>query len=228
MPLLELQDVTKEYQLGKTTVRALRGLDLNVERGEIVGIMGPSGSGKSTLMHILGALDVPTGGLAKLEGTDVTSLSESQLVTVRGRRIGFVFQTFNLIQTLSAQMNVELPMIFQKVSRKDRASKAIALLERVGLGDRIHHRPNELSGGERQRVAVARALANDPEIILADEPTGNLDSESGASILGLLKELSKTDGKTIILVTHDPDAAEIADRIVRLKDGAVRKESAHA
>jgi len=228
MPLLELQDVTKEYKLGKTTVRALRGLDLNVERGEIVGIMGPSGSGKSTLMHILGALDVPTGGLAKLEGTDVTSLSESQLVTVRGRRIGFVFQTFNLIQTLSAQMNVELPMIFQKVSRKDRASKAIALLERVGLGDRIHHRPNELSGGERQRVAVARALANDPEIILADEPTGNLDSESGASILGLLKELSKTDGKTIILVTHDPEAAEIADRIVRLKDGAVRKESAHA
>ena len=191
MSLLEIQNVTKDYKLGKTTVRALRGLDLNVEQGEIVAIMGPSGSGKSTLMHILGALDVPTGGSAKLEGTDVASLSESELVTVRGRRIGFVFQTFNLIQTLSAQMNVELPMIFQKVPRRDRARRAIALLERVGLGDRIHHRPNELSGGERQRVAVARALANDPEIILADEPTGNLDSESGASILGLLKELSK-------------------------------------
>ena len=227
MPLLEIQNVTKDYKLGKTTVRALRGLDLNIEQGEIVAIMGPSGSGKSTLMHILGALDVPTGGSAKLEGTDVASLSESQLVTVRGRRIGFVFQTFNLIQTLSAQMNVELPMIFQKVPRRDRARRAIALLERVGLGDRIHHRPNELSGGERQRVAVARALANDPEILLADEPTGNLDSESGASILSLLKELSKTDGKTIILVTHDPEAAEIADRIVRLKDGAVRKETAH-
>lgn len=227
MSLLEIQNVTKDYKLGKTTVRALRGLDLNVEQGEIVAIMGPSGSGKSTLMHILGALDVPTGGSAKLEGTDVASLSESELVTVRGRRIGFVFQTFNLIQTLSAQMNVELPMIFQKVPRRDRARRAIALLERVGLGDRIHHRPNELSGGERQRVAVARALANDPEIILADEPTGNLDSESGASILNVLKELSKTDGKTIILVTHDPEAAEIADRIVRLKDGAVRKETAH-
>ncbi|MBN1858416.1 ABC transporter ATP-binding protein [Candidatus Bipolaricaulota bacterium] len=225
--MLELRDVTKEYQLGKTTVRALRGLDLDIAQGEIVAIMGPSGSGKSTLMHILGALDVPTSGLAKLEGTDLASLSEPQLVTIRGQRIGFVFQTFNLIQTLSAQMNVELPMIFQRLPRKQRAQLACALLERVGLGDRAHHKPNELSGGERQRVAVARALANDPEIILADEPTGNLDSESGSSILNLLKTLSRDDGKTIILVTHDPEAAEIADRIVRLKDGAVRKEVEH-
>jgi len=227
MSFLELRQVTKEYQLGKTTVRALRGLDLSIAQGEIVAIMGPSGSGKSTLMHILGALDVPTSGLAELEGTDLATLSESQLVTVRGQRIGFVFQTFNLIQTLSAQMNVELPMIFQKVPRRDRAQKATTLLERVGLGDRTHHKPNELSGGERQRVAVARALANDPEIILADEPTGNLDTESGASILDLLKTLSRNDGKTIILVTHDPEAAEIADRIVQLKDGAVRKEAGH-
>ncbi len=227
MNLLELQDVTKDYQLGKTIVRALRGLDLEIAQGEVIAIMGPSGSGKSTLMHILGALDVPTTGIAELDGTDLASLSESQLVAIRGRRIGFVFQTFNLIQTLSAQMNVELPMIFQKVPRGERAQKAISLLERVGLGDRTHHKPNELSGGERQRVAVARALANDPEIILADEPTGNLDSESGSSILNLLKTLSKSDGKTIILVTHDPEAAEIADRVVRLKDGAVRKEADH-
>jgi len=219
--LLEVRGVTKEYELGKTIVHALRGLDLEIERGEIVAIMGPSGSGKSTLMHILGALDRPTDGQAAVDGTDIRTLREPQLVTLRGQRIGFVFQTFNLIQTLTAVRNVELPMIFQGVQRSERHARARRLLERVGLGDRIRHKPNELSGGERQRVAIARALANDPEIILADEPTGNLDTETGESILSLLKDLNANEGKTIILVTHDPDAAAIAGRIVRLRDGCV-------
>jgi len=221
MALLEVQGVTKEYQLGKTIVRALRGLDLEIEQGEAVAIMGPSGSGKSTLMHILGALDRPTDGRAAVDGTDIRTLREPQLVALRGQRIGFVFQTFNLIQTLTALRNVELPMIFQGVRRAQRHERARRLLERVGLGDRVRHKPNELSGGERQRVAIARALANDPEIILADEPTGNLDTETGESILSLLKDLNANEGKTIILVTHDPDAAAIADRIVRLRDGRV-------
>lgn len=228
MPLLHLKNITKEYQLGKTTVRALRGLDLEIETGEIVAIMGPSGSGKSTLMHILGALDVPTNGEAWIDGNNLQSLKEQQLVTLRGRRIGFVFQTFNLIQTLSAQKNVELPMVFQGIGRRARARKACDLLGRVGLSERVHHKPNELSGGERQRVAVARSLANDPEIILADEPTGNLDTESGQSILALLKELSAKDGKTVILVTHDPEAADIADRVIRLRDGVVASNARYS
>ena len=228
MPLMKMQSVTKDYQLGKTLVRALRGLDMEIEKGEVVAIMGPSGSGKSTLMHILGALDVPTNGVAMIDGSDLKDLKESQLVTFRGQKVGFVFQTFNLIQTLSALQNVELPMIFQGIGKSARHRKAKDLLERVGLADRIKHRPNELSGGERQRVAVARSLANDPEIILADEPTGNLDTESGQSILDLLKQLSTRDGKTVILVTHDPEAAEIADRIIRLRDGCIdtRKRNA--
>ena len=221
MSVLELKGVTKDYLLGKTEVHALRGLDLRISRGETVAIMGPSGSGKSTLMHILGVLDTPTDGQALLDDRDLEELNERQLVEVRGKKIGFVFQTFNLIQTLSAQRNVELPMIFQGIGRAKRAEVARNLLVRVGLGDRLHHKPNELSGGERQRVAIARALANDPEIILADEPTGNLDSESGAAILALLRELCTQDGKTVILVTHDPEAAEISDRIIRLRDGRV-------
>lgn len=221
MPLMSMKGVTKDYKLGKTLVRALRGLDIEIAKGEIVAIMGPSGSGKSTLMHMLGALDVPTDGVAMIDGSDLKDLKESQLVTFRGQKVGFVFQTFNLIQTLSALQNVELPMIFQGIGRADRHRKAKDLLERVGLADRIRHRPNELSGGERQRVAVARSLANDPEIILADEPTGNLDTESGQSILDLLKQLSSKDGKTVIIVTHDPEAAEIADRIIRLRDGCI-------
>jgi putative ABC transport system ATP-binding protein len=224
MPLLDLKGITKEYTLGKTIVRALRGLDLTIDEGEIVAIMGPSGSGKSTLMHILGALDVPSGGQALIDGQNLQELKEKQLVTLRGKRVGFVFQTFNLIQTLSAQRNVELPMVFQRIGRRERAKRARELLTKVGLADRIPHKPNELSGGERQRVAVARALANDPEIILADEPTGNLDTESGQSILDLLKDLSTRDGKTVILVTHDPDAAAIAHRIIRLRDGCVTSD----
>ena len=219
--LLKMQGITKEYKLGKTVVRALRGLDMEIASGETVAIMGPSGSGKSTLMHILGALDTPTSGTATIDGADLQRLKESQLVTLRGKKVGFVFQTFNLVQTLSALQNVELPMIFQGVSKSERKRRAKELLTRVGLADRIRHKPTELSGGERQRVAVARALANDPEIILADEPTGNLDTESGSAILHLLKGLSVSDGKTVILVTHDPEAAEIADRIVRLRDGCV-------
>jgi len=224
MALLKMERITKEYKLGKTVVRALRGLDMEIAPGEIVAIMGPSGSGKSTLMHILGALDTPTDGTATIDGDDLQRLRESQLVTLRGKKVGFVFQTFNLVQTLSALQNVELPMIFQGVPRAQRARRARDLLTRVGLADRVRHKPNELSGGERQRVAVARALANNPEIILADEPTGNLDTETGGPILSLLQQLSREDGKTVILVTHDPDAAAIADRIVRLRDGCVSAE----
>jgi putative ABC transport system ATP-binding protein len=224
MALLKMERITKDYKLGKTVVRALRGLDMEIASGETVAIMGPSGSGKSTLMHILGALDTPTSGTATIDGSDLQRLKESQLVTLRGKKVGFVFQTFNLIQTLSALQNVELPMIFQGVRRSERTRRARELLGNVGLADRVRHKPNELSGGERQRVAVARALANDPEIILADEPTGNLDTESGSAILALLKGLSVNDGKTVILVTHDPEAAEIADRVIRLRDGCVFAE----
>lgn len=221
MPLMSMKGVTKDYKLGKTLVRALRGLDMEIAKGEVVAIMGPSGSGKSTLMHMLGALDVPTEGTAMIDGSDLKDLKESELVTFRGKKVGFVFQTFNLVQTLSALQNVELPMIFQGIGKSARHRKAKDLLTKVGLAERIRHRPNELSGGERQRVAVARALANDPEIILADEPTGNLDTESGQSILDLLKLLSTRDGKTVIIVTHDPEAAAIADRIIRLRDGCI-------
>ena len=228
MPLLDLKGITKEYKLGKTIVRALRGLDLEIDKGEIVSIMGPSGSGKSTLMHILGALDIPSEGRALIDGQNLQELKEKQLVTLRGKRIGFVFQTFNLIQTLSAQRNVELPMIFQGIGKRERAKKARELLVKVGLAERVRHKPTELSGGERQRVAVARALANDPEIILADEPTGNLDTETGQSILDLLKDLSTKDGKTVILVTHDPEAAAISDRIIKLRDGCVAAVGCHA
>jgi putative ABC transport system ATP-binding protein len=228
MSLLDLKSITKDYPLGQTVVHALRGLDLSIEKGEIVAIMGPSGSGKSTLMHVLGALDTPTTGTASLEGHNLQELGENELVTLRGRKVGFVFQTFNLIQALTALQNVELPMTFLGVKKSARSERAQALLEKVGLGDRMEHRPNELSGGERQRVAIARALANNPEIILADEPTGNLDSETGATILDLLKRLSVEEGKTMILITHDPDAAAIAHRIIRLRDGRVVEEVRNA
>ncbi|MEA3356431.1 MAG: ABC transporter ATP-binding protein [Candidatus Bipolaricaulota bacterium] len=225
MPLLGLKEITKDYMLGKTVVHALRGLDLRIDEGETVAIMGPSGSGKSTLMHILGVLDIPSKGSAFFAGKDLKQLAEHQLVSLRGKKIGFVFQTFNLIPTLSAQQNVELPMIFQGTRKTVRTKRARDLLSMVGLADRVRHKPNELSGGERQRVAVARALANDPAIILADEPTGNLDTESGKPILDMLKRLSRDGGKTVIIVTHDPDAAAIADRIVRLRDGRVVQEA---
>ncbi len=225
MNVLQLKGITKEYQLGKSAVHALRGLDLDVGQGEIVALMGPSGSGKSTLMHILGALDTPTGGTATFEGHDLQQLEERRLVELRGHKVGFVFQTFHLVPTLSAQRNVELPMVFSRIGKRERARRAQELLKRVGLADRAKHKPNELSGGERQRVAIARALANDPPVILADEPTGNLDSETGNSILDLLRRLCEEDGKTVVLVTHDPEAAAIAHRIIRLRDGRVVEET---
>lgn len=224
MALLRLQAVTKEYQLGKVRVHALRGLDMIVEQGEILVVMGPSGSGKSTLMHILGCLDIPTAGTVEIEGVGIHTLNERRLTALRGKKIGFIFQTFNLVQTITAQANVELPMIFQGANKSERINRAHALLTKVGLGERMKHRPGELSGGERQRVAIARAFANDPEILLADEPTGNLDSETGKAILDLLAQLSHEQGKTVILVTHDPEAQAIAGRVITLKDGRVVKE----
>lgn len=216
--VLQLKNVWKLYAMGEAPVKALRGLDLEIRAGEFVALMGPSGSGKSTLMHLLGALDQPSEGEVRFENEEISRLDENQLAELRGRKVGFIFQTFNLVPTLTALENVELPMIFQNVSRANRRSRAQTLLERVSLGERLHHQPSQLSGGEQQRVAIARALANHPEIILADEPTGNLDTESGEKILRLLKDLN-AEGKTIVLVTHNPEAAAYASRIIRLKDG---------
>ena len=222
--ILQLIGVTRDYHLGKSIVHALRGIDLEVELGEILAVMGPSGSGKSTLLHLMGALDTPSSGRVLIGGVDVSTLSDGQLTELRSRTIGFVFQTFNLIPNLTAQLNVELPMIFRGIPRRKRAARAGELLRRVGLAERAHHHPSELSGGERQRVAIARALANDPAIILADEPTGNLDSETGARVLDLLREVCSEGGKTMVLVTHDPEAATVAGRIVRLRDGRIVEE----
>ncbi|MCI2425800.1 ABC transporter ATP-binding protein [Candidatus Acetothermia bacterium] len=224
MSLVKLRNITKEYQLGKTVVHALRGVDLAIDAGEIVAIMGPSGSGKSTLMHIIGCLDMPSVGEVEIENMPTDSLRERQLATIRGRKIGFVFQTFNLVASLTAQGNVALPMIFQKIKRTQRTQRAAELLEKIGLGDRKNHHPNELSGGERQRVSIARAMANDPDIILADEPTGNLDSESGATVMRTLRRLSDEEGKTVIVVTHNPEVAAYADRVITLRDGKIIKE----
>jgi putative ABC transport system ATP-binding protein len=223
--MIELKNVHKVYRMGEVSVPALRGINLTIHPGEFVAIMGPSGSGKSTLMHLLGCLDLPSDGVVQLDGKDITKLDEDTLAQIRGKKVGFVFQTFNLIPTLTAQENVELPLFFQGVPREKRRARAAELLGKVGLDGRLHHKPAQLSGGERQRVAIARALANDPEIILADEPTGNLDSESGKAILELLAQLHR-EGKTIILVTHNPEAAAYAQRIVRIRDGRLVEEVA--
>jgi putative ABC transport system ATP-binding protein len=223
--MIELKNVHKVYPMGEVSVPALRGINLTIHPGEFVAIMGPSGSGKSTLMHLLGCLDLPSDGVVQLDGKDITTLDEDTLAQIRGKKVGFVFQTFNLIPTLTAQENVELPLFFQGVPREKRRARAAELLRKVGLDGRLHHKPAQLSGGERQRVAIARALANDPEIILADEPTGNLDSESGKAILELLAQLHR-EGKTIILVTHNPEAAAYAQRIVRIRDGRLVEEVA--
>ena len=219
-PILRLRDVGKVYATGSVEVEALRGVSLQVARSEYVAIMGPSGSGKSTLMHILGCLDVPTTGSYDLAGEDVSTMSEAALAIVRNRQIGFVFQQFNLLASLPAWRNVELPLCYTGMGRAERRERAIGALERVGLGDRVNHRPGELSGGQEQRVAVARALVTDPALILADEPTGNLDSHSSADVLALFTELHE-QGRTIVLITHERNVAESAQRIVRILDGEV-------
>ena len=219
-PILRLRDVGKVYATGSMEVDALRGVSMDVDRGEYVAIMGPSGSGKSTLMHILGCLDVPTTGSYHLAGEDVSAMSEDALAAVRNRQIGFVFQQFNLLSALPAWRNVELPLCYSGAGRAERKERAMGALARVGLADRVDHRPGELSGGQQQRVAVARALVTDPSLILADEPTGNLDSHSSADVLGLFAELHD-QGRTIVLITHEPDVATSAQRIVRILDGQV-------
>jgi putative ABC transport system ATP-binding protein len=219
-PVIELKDVKKNYLLGEVVVPALRGVSLTIFEKEFVAIMGPSGSGKSTLMNLVGCLDLPTSGKVLLSGKDVTHFSESDLAQERGQKIGFVFQKFNLITSLSALENVELPLVFRGWGEDKRRRKSIEVLELVGLRERANHLPTQLSGGEQQRVAIARALAVEPDIVLADEPTGNLDSKTGQDILGLLESLH-SQGKTIVVVTHDASVGKLAQRIIRIKDGAV-------
>jgi putative ABC transport system ATP-binding protein len=221
--LITIDHLTKVYQLGEVEVHALRGVSVQVAKGEFVAIMGASGSGKSTFMNILGCLDKPTKGSYLLEGIDVGKLSRDELAAIRNKRIGFVFQGFNLLSRTSAIENVELPMFYSTVSNKLRKTKAIEALERVGLGDRLDHYPNQLSGGQQQRVAIARALVNDPSIILADEPTGNLDSRTSVEVMGIFQELNN-QGITIILVTHEPDVAQFAKRHVLFRDGKIKAD----
>jgi putative ABC transport system ATP-binding protein len=221
--VIEIRDIAKVYRMGDVEVHALRGASVRVCPGEMVSIMGPSGSGKSTLMNIIGCLDQSTSGVYLLDGIDVSSLSDDQLAAVRSRKIGFVFQSFNLLARTTALQNVELPLVY--AGGKNRRERAIKALERVGLGDRLHHRPNELSGGQQQRVAIARALINDPAIILADEPTGNLDSKSGAEIMAIFQELNERNGITVVFVTHEPDIAEHTKRIIRLMDGRIVEDA---
>lgn len=223
MAVITLKDVRKIYQLGETEVEALRGSDVDIEEGEFVAVMGPSGSGKSTLMNMIGALDVPTTGEVSVDGEKIAGMTEDELALLRSRKIGFIFQEFNLINSMNAWQNVALPMLFRGKSKTERKERAIKLLEDVGLGDRTEHRPSELSGGQRQRVSIARSLANDPEIVLADEPTGNLDTETGENIMNLLTDLNDR-GKTIIMVTHDPNDAEYADRTIQIVDGVTNPE----
>jgi putative ABC transport system ATP-binding protein len=214
-------NLTKTYQMGEVEVQALQGASLQVRPGELMAIMGPSGSGKSTLMNILGCLDQPTSGQYFLEAVDVAQLDDNKLAQIRGKRIGFVFQSFNLLPRTSALSNVELPLVYMGVGRGERHRRAIAALEMVGLGSRLHHKPNELSGGQQQRVAIARALVTDPAIIMADEPTGNLDSRSSEEIMGIFQHLNEAQGITVIFVTHEPDIAEHTRRVIRLADGMI-------
>ncbi len=218
--VIETRDLTKVYKMGEVEVHALRGATLTIDRGEVVSIMGPSGSGKSTMMNILGCLDRPTSGTYTLDGSEVSKMSSDELAVIRNRKVGFVFQSFNLLPRSTALSNVELPMRYAGVT-SGRDERAKAALIAVGLGDRAHHRPTELSGGQQQRVAIARALINDPAIVMADEPTGNLDSKSGDEIMELILNLNKEKGTTIIIVTHDPKIAQMTQRVIRLSDGVV-------
>jgi putative ABC transport system ATP-binding protein len=222
-PALQLTDVRKTYRTGSIEVEALRGITLDVHEGDFMALMGPSGSGKSTLMHILGCLDVPTSGDYQLGGEQVADMDETALAEIRNRRIGFVFQQFNLLPSLNAWRNVELPLTYAGVAPAARKERAMSALARVGLSDRVEHRPGELSGGQQQRVAVARALVTDPAVILADEPTGNLDSASSAEVLGLLTELHEA-GRTVILITHEADVAATAQRVIHIRDGLLLDE----
>lgn len=218
-PIIKLENVWKIYQLGKMELPILKGIDLDISRGAFVVILGPSGSGKSTMLNMVGCLDLPTRGKVFLDGQDISKMSEDELAQVRGKKIGFVFQQFNLLQNLSALENVMIPMIFQGKSEKERIKRAKFLLASLGLEDRMNHKPMELSGGEQQRIAIVRALSNDPEIVVADEPTGNLDSTTGKKIMDILIDLHKNEKKTIIVVTHDPTIANYSSQVVHIKDG---------
>ncbi len=224
--VIQIKDLTKVYQMGEIEVHALRGVSFTVNSGEVLAIMGPSGSGKSTLMNMIGCLDVPTDGNYYLEGELVSTLDDDQLAQVRNQKIGFVFQTFNLLPRATALANVELPLRYAGTNG-ERRTIAKEALESVGLGDRIHHKPNELSGGQQQRVAIARALINNPAIILADEPTGNIDTASGDEIMALILELNRSQGTTVLIVTHDPEVADQAERIIYLRDGKIEHEEVH-
>ena len=218
-----IQDIVKTYQMGDTIVKALAGVSLTIEEGEFTSIMGPSGSGKSTLMNILGCLDRPTSGSYQLDGAEVATLTDDELALTRNQKIGFVFQNFNLLARMSALHNVALPMIYAGVPRRERMERAELAMQRVGLGERLHHKPNELSGGQRQRVAIARALVNEPTILLADEPTGNLDSRSGEEIMDIFCELNR-QGRTVVIVTHEPDIAAYTRRTVMFRDGLIVRD----
>lgn len=227
MALIETRDLWKTYVMGSEEIHALRGVSVSIERGEYVAIMGPSGSGKSTLMNLIGCLDTPTKGSYLLNGKQVSQMNDNELARIRNEEIGFVFQTFNLLPRATALQNVELPLVYAGVSAKDRQVRARQALDRVDLGERVNHKPNELSGGQRQRVAVARALVNNPSILLADEPTGNLDTKTGNEIMGLFARLHAA-GNTIIVVTHEPDIAAFAKRVIYVRDGQVERDVVQA
>lgn len=222
-PVIELDGVNKIYQMGEVQIQALNNVNLKISKREFIAVIGPSGSGKSTLLHMIGVLDRPTSGRIYLDGVDISKLNDSELARLRGKKIGFVFQFFNLYPTLTAKENVELPMLILERDRKEREKRALRLLLTVGLKKRAEHLPSQLSGGERQRVAIARALANDPTLILADEPTGNLDSKTGGEIMKFLDKLQEKGGKTIVMVTHESDIAKYAERLIYLKDGKIVK-----